>query len=575
MTTNNTKTPTHASNVYLFKNGYGMIVKTFEFPPTEGNHSKSIELLDPPSNPVHGTFWIQSLSNNTSISAIRTKKTHTFVDKDCCSVEDLLKVNIGQDIQLLVRNDGSKSTEWISGKIKSVKQNQLISDDEDNDTEVVQGRGIGGIQNFQGHATQISASPLTTSSSLPCIQQSNFILLETTDNDLMALPKSSIQSIRGASLTTTYQRKVFKNCLSIDYKNQSESSDAGLMKYLTYGITWAPSYNLILLSSQDPSLKRLRLSSKAVILNDIENMNVDNLFCIVGFPNVSKFASVTDPIISGDDVKTFLERLQQCEIESARPNYNSFANVASNSVRMQQMVMPMSSSTSQVPDDSQQDTHVDDLHLYEFKNILLQKKERLMLPIFDIEIPYRDVYHCKIGTAKSTNDYYGYENKNDFEEVWHSVEFDNVSDFVWTTAPIVITKGQLEQQFIGQDKLTYTLKGSTTFVNLTKALDVRIQLDEKVSSANSSRFVLSRVNYQTDQIEGKILVMNYKSEEVVVVINTILVGKMSNYSIAPKKDAVKTDGDVANQRHDIRWEITVKPKQTLEIKYVRSFNKRI
>ncbi|CAF4414189.1 unnamed protein product, partial [Rotaria magnacalcarata] len=69
--------------------------------------------------------------------------------------------------------------------------------------------------------------------------------------------------------------------------------------------------------------------------------------------------------------------------------------------------------------------------------------------------------------------------------VWHSVEFDNVSDFVWTTAPIVITKGQLEQQFIGQDKLTYTLKGLTTFVNLTKALDVRVQLDEKVSSTNS------------------------------------------------------------------------------------------
>ncbi|CAF4992848.1 unnamed protein product, partial [Rotaria magnacalcarata] len=204
---------------------------------------------------------------------------------------------------------------------------------------------------------------------------------------------------------------------------------------------------------------------------------------------------------------------------------------------------------SQVPDDSQQDTHVDDLHLYEFKSILLRKKERLMLPIFDIEIPYRDV--------------------------WHSVEFDNVSDFVWTTAPIVITKGQLEQQFIGQDKLTYTLKGSTTFVNLTKALDVRVQLDEKVSSTNSSRLVRSRVNYQTDQIEGKILVVNYKSEEVIVVINTILVGKMSNYSIAPKKDAVKTDGYVANQRHDIRWEVTVKPKQTLDINYVRSFNKRL
>ncbi|CAF3982686.1 unnamed protein product, partial [Rotaria sp. Silwood1] len=56
-------------------------------------------LLDPPSNPVHGTFWIQSLSNNTSIGSIRTKKTHKLVDKECWTVEDLVQANVGQDVQ--------------------------------------------------------------------------------------------------------------------------------------------------------------------------------------------------------------------------------------------------------------------------------------------------------------------------------------------------------------------------------------------------------------------------------------------------------------------------------------------
>ncbi|CAF1359683.1 unnamed protein product [Rotaria magnacalcarata] len=83
MTTTNTKTPAHASNVYLFKNGYGMIVKTFEFPPSEGNHSKSIELLDPPSNPVHGTFWIQPLSNN-----IRSKSNNRLKFQTIQSIID-------------------------------------------------------------------------------------------------------------------------------------------------------------------------------------------------------------------------------------------------------------------------------------------------------------------------------------------------------------------------------------------------------------------------------------------------------------------------------------------------------
>lgn len=139
----------------------------------------------------------------------------------------------------------------------------------------------------------------------------------------------------------------------------------------------------------------------------------------------------------------------------------------------------------------------------------------------------------------------------------------------------MITKGEDEQQFLGQDTLTYTLKGSTTFVNLTKALDIRIQLEEQVKKTNSTSFTLSRLKYQTDEIEGKLVVMNFKSEEVIVVINLSLTGKINQYSIQPKKDLIKANENVANQQHDIRWEINLKPKQTLDIHYIRLYNKRV
>ncbi len=176
---------------------------------------------------------------------------------------------------------------------------------------------------------------------------------------------------------------------------------------------------MILLSSKDPSIKRLRLSSKAVILNDIEDLNVENLFCIVGFPNISKFASVIDPIISGEDVKEFLNDLQQCEAPHTSSRY--FPNnlsIMSNSVMTQQQIYLPPSFDNNIPDNTQQDDHVDDLHLYEFKNILLQKKERLMLPIFDIETTYKDVYHCKINGSQLT-----YEEKKQYEEVKKSNRF--------------------------------------------------------------------------------------------------------------------------------------------------------
>jgi hypothetical protein len=140
---------------------------------------------------------------------------------------------------------------------------------------------------------------------------------------------------------------------------------------------------------------------------------------------------------------------------------------------------------------------------------------------------------------------------------------------------VFITRGQQEQQLIGQDQINYTLKGSTTFVNLTKALDVRVQHDEKLSNTNSTRLTLMRVNYQTDQIDGQIVVTNHKTESVLVVLHLTLVGKTSHYSLPPKKDTRKVHGDVANGHNDIRWEVTVPPKANVEIKYTRHFNRRV
>lgn len=177
-------------------------------------------------------------------------------------------------------------------------------------------------------------------------------------------------------------------------------------------------FSLILLSSSDPSTRRLRLSSKAVILNDIENLTVDKLYCIVGFPNISKFASVIDPMLSGKGVREFLDHLQRCE-SGPTPSYNRSyraQSLMSNSVMQQQIIAPLSFDND-LPTDTFQDTQIDDLHLYEFEKISLQKRERLMLPIFDIETTYKDVYHCKIDGAQYGHFYAKYDEQKQYEEV--------------------------------------------------------------------------------------------------------------------------------------------------------------
>jgi hypothetical protein len=177
---------------------------------------------------------------------------------------------------------------------------------------------------------------------------------------------------------------------------------------------------LVLPSANDKSDKRLRLSSKAVLLNDIENMQVTSLYCIVGFPNISKFASVTDPILTRNDVNEFLNQLRSCEMYGDQSSGHGHPSVMSNSIITQAMpvqrMLPSNSSSNNSQDDDDDDSK-GDLHLYRFGDVLLKKKERLILPIFDVELPYRDVYHCRIRGSMLARGYSHSSSNEQYEEV--------------------------------------------------------------------------------------------------------------------------------------------------------------
>lgn len=84
-------------------------------------------------------------------------------------------------------------------------------------------------------------NPFVTSSHVVSIQEGNLVMLKSNDG-MTAVPLSDIKSIRGSILKNNYQKKVFTNGLLINYQSQSKSNELGLMKYLTFGLTWAPSY---------------------------------------------------------------------------------------------------------------------------------------------------------------------------------------------------------------------------------------------------------------------------------------------------------------------------------------------
>jgi hypothetical protein len=127
-------------------------------------------------------------------------------------------------------------------------------------------------------------------------------------------------------------------------------------------------------------------------MNDIEDIHVKNLFCIVGHPNLSKYVNVIDPLFNENTLKEFLAEIARCdkplaswEVQPSRHRLNNRQNISD-------YEMPPSDGG----DANASDNANDDFHLYEFRDILLDQKEKLSLPVLDIEVPYKDFYHCTI-----------------------------------------------------------------------------------------------------------------------------------------------------------------------------------
>lgn len=140
------------------------------------------------------------------ISSIRRKKIFQSIEEKCTTISELILANMGGDtVELLIENIQPNPT-WLEGTIE---------------------------MNLPKQGDSINVS----------LKENHIILFKTIVNEeILAVPLSSILSIRGKDLKTILIKKTMKNCLLINYTNESTSNAHGLMKYLTFGIAWVPFY---------------------------------------------------------------------------------------------------------------------------------------------------------------------------------------------------------------------------------------------------------------------------------------------------------------------------------------------
>jgi len=231
-------------------------------------------------------------------------------------------------------------------------------------------------------------------------------------------------------------------------------------------------------------------------------------------------------------------------------------------------------STSGSPSDS------DDLHVYRFDKITLPQRERMYLPMFELKLSYTDVYHCTVSTddpsASSRSSYSSHSQQQGssaasrYQDVWHAIRIPNNTKLPWTTAPVMVNRGN---QFIGQDISSYTNVGDKSLINITKSLNVKVLFDESSTAKQGEVTIISSI-YRVYTNVGKIMVQNQKAEQVTVMLKRIIFGELGQTSVKPSSNIESPRTDVANATRTVVWEVNVPAGGSVQIQYESTCNRR-
>jgi len=481
--------------VVLFKQGYGLMVREVTLPAG----AREVTIADVPA-PVHGTFWVTGSPKQLEKLTVTATTGDREATVPAVTLVELLRANIGEQVEVKTKEG------WIAGSLRA-------------------------MPDARREAARPPARPeerYRQSFTAPTAE-ANLLVMQTAQG-MTALPVSSIEQVRKAAgageLKMSFTRSTPGAVLRLHSDDQGGSLQIG---YLTYGVTWAPSYRL--------DLETSRLLGKAVLINEAEDLDTPELSCVAGFPNL-KFTNVDDPLNLQVSMAQFFAALQN-------PDHRSEAAVMTQVVTMNAM-MPstrMIGGQRGLPSDTPAD-----MYLYRFNDVQVGLGDRIYLPLLDQQIACKDVYTWSpLGGS----------------DVWHVVRLINYGKIPWTTGPLLINEGE---SLLGQDILNYTPPGASTEVRITKAINVYTTYQPETKGGGET-VVINKVKYKKFETVGKLHVVNGTGRQIHLEISMLVTGDMVSTSVKPTSVVELPRTSVIHARQQLTWEVDIAAGKAQDISF--------
>ena len=479
--------------VTVFKDGHAFVLREGR---AETGPDGQVTLDDLPT-PVIGTFWAYSADPAAKLAAVGSAQRIVSVKRTAMSVPELLRANVGKTVRL---RDAFKNQDYTA---------TVLAIPERSSDELAR------------------TAPPGAPAALPV--RGDLVLLQL-DEGVRAVPISQISEVvfmgEGGPATALAQDE-FRNLMTyrLDWGRRKPPKDAAVgMVYLERGIRWIPSYKVDL-----DGKGRAKLKLQATLINELADLENVKVHLVIGVPTFA-FAETPDPISLRQTV---------ARLSSAFRSDNQTAYAFSNAI-MSQAAMPAREMRPQPGAPAAMDLGPDvgeggrneDLFVFDLDGVTLAKGARLVVPVAEFELPYRDVFVIDLPFAPPPEVRRQLNNDQQSQlarlfyapKAMHKIRLRNTSKTPLTTAPAVIL---CEGRLVAQGLMTYTAPGAASDLDLTAAVDIAVTLSDTETGRTPNAANWNDHTYSRTDLAGTIHLVNRRDVPVDIEVRRSVLGNVT------------------------------------------------
>jgi len=478
--------------ITVFKDGHAFVAHEGEMP-TDAHGDVIMDYLPAP---VIGTFWPYSAEKKARLVSVVASQKRVLVERTALNLRELLEANIGAEVIIAESGTNRYAATILDLPMRSAEE-------------------------------QAATSPPNTGERLP--EKGNLILLKTAQG-VKALPIDRIQEIifphtHKAAATSEEFRNLMRLHLDWGRNKPAESANVGLF-YLQKGVRWIPSYK-VELDGEGKAMVKLQ----ATLLNELADLEDVSVNLVIGVPTFA-FKDTLDPIALQQNLVQLSQYFQN---DLSRRN-SPFASNFSNAIMSQQVARmgdyraaPSPGTAGDLGPEIGDAGKNEDLFVFTVPHVSLKRGERMVLPIAEFTLPYKDIFTLDIpfGPPPEVRAHLNNEQQRELArlfsspKVMHRIRLTNNSKYPLTTAPALTIKAG---RVLAQGLMTYTATGASVDLAITTAVDFQVKKSDVETKRTPNAVEENGNRYTRVDLAGKITISSHHAQPVELEVTRYVLG---------------------------------------------------